>query len=123
MRVGQATPVFKRLTPPPQTRRPPLALSRKGRGNSLPQIVLKFIWNDRRWVFNPILFRSPGTQINQLAAFTAKGPKLVGFNPLYGLFAVGAVNCVRLIAMFLHDAAWLAPNSADVAAQPVDRDG
>src|SRR5690606_41876988 len=93
------------------------------RGLVLSLIILKFSWHDRRWVVNPILFRSPGTQISQLAPFTAKGPKLVGFNPLYGLFAVGAVNCVRLIAMFLHDAAWLAPNSADVAAQPVDRDG
>src|SRR5690554_3539781 len=33
MRVKAGNSVLKRLTPPPQTRRPPLALSHEGRGN------------------------------------------------------------------------------------------
>src|SRR5690606_8345490 len=35
MRVKAGNSVLKRLTPPPQTRRPPLALSHEGRGNRI----------------------------------------------------------------------------------------
>src|SRR5690606_34385814 len=88
----------------------------------VPQVVLKLIRNDRGRIFYPIFFRCAGSQVDLLAAFTAKVSKLVGFHPFHRFFAVWAVNYIRLFAMFLHDAAWLAPDNAGVAAQPADED-
>lgn len=67
-------------------------------------IILKFIRNDGGLVRNPVLFRRPSTQIDQLAALTAEGSEGVGFSPLHGFLALGTINNEGLIALLLHDA-------------------